>query len=42
MVDWRLVAAVGVVKEASRSMASSSTAAMSLVDVNGMPVVGYG
>ena len=41
-VESRLVAAVVVVKEASKSMASSSTAAMSLIDVNGMSVVGYG
>jgi len=41
-VQSRLVAAVEVVKEASKSMASSSTAAMSLIDVNGMSVVGYG
>jgi hypothetical protein len=41
-VESRLVAAVVVVKEASKSMASLSTAAMSLIDVNGMSVVGYG
>jgi len=41
-VESRLVAAVVVVKEASKYMASSSTAAMSLIDVNGMSVVGYG
>jgi len=40
-VEWSLVAAVVVVKEASRSMASLSTAAMSLIDVNDMSVVGY-
>ena len=40
-VESRLLAAVVVVKEASKSMASSSTAAMSLIDVNGMSVVGY-
>jgi len=41
-VQSRLVAAVVLVKEALKSMASSSTAAMSLIDVNGMSVVGYG
>jgi hypothetical protein len=41
-VGSRLVAVVVVVKEASQSMASSITAAMSLIDVNGMEVVGYG
>ena len=41
-VESRLVVAVVEVKEASKSMASSSTAAMSLIDVNGMSVVGYG
>jgi len=34
--------AVVVVKEALKSMASSSTGARSLIDVNGMSVVGYG
>ena len=38
-VESRLVA---VVKEASKSMALLSTAAMSLIDVNSMSVVGYG
>jgi hypothetical protein len=42
VVESRLVAAVVVVKDASKSMASLSTAAMSLIDVNGMSVVGYG
>jgi hypothetical protein len=41
-VQSSLVAEVVVVKEASKSMASFSTAAMSLVDINGMLVVGYG
>jgi len=40
-VESRLIAAVVVVKEASESMALSSTVAMSLIGVNGMSVVGY-
>jgi len=41
-VESRLLAAVVVVKDASKSMASLSTAATSLIDVNNMSVVGQG
>lgn len=41
-VGSKLVAAVVVFEDASTSMAQLSTAAMSLIDVNGMSVVGYG
>ena len=40
--EYRFVAAVAVVEDASKSMASLSTAAMSLSDVNCMSVIGYG
>jgi hypothetical protein len=40
-LELMLVSAVVVVMEASKSMASSSTAAISLIDVNGMLVFGY-
>jgi hypothetical protein len=41
-VESRLVGAVVAVREASRPMGSSRTAAMTLSDVNGMSVVSYG
>jgi hypothetical protein len=41
-MESRRVARVGVVTEASKSITSSSTAAMSLIDANSMSVVGYG
>ena len=40
--ELRLVAAMVVVKDTSKSMALWSTAAMSLIDLNDMLVVGYG
>jgi hypothetical protein len=41
-VEARLIAVVVKVKNASKYMASLSTAALSLIDVNGIPVVGFG
>jgi len=41
-VESRLIAAVVVVLDASKSIVSLSNAAMSLMNINGLLVIGYG